>query len=268
MKKTTPRIFLIAQTVVNPGSIVAWLEHIGVKDVQGVIRQFETATNAETLVAMAGKRCYNSFEVGSNNPNVNSIRTDLDEYITNILSSGHGSVLEHATWTFAIEGVSRVFTSEMNRHRAGVAVSEGSGRYIRFSELCFSDIPLKKANEADPMEETAKMIDEAIASQEKTYVDLCNLWKIDEIKEFKRKKELTSFFRRIIGQGVSTGGIWTINARALRHIISMRASAFAEDEIFGVFDQIATLMSSHEPRLFGDFEKTGAGTWRARFPKV
>lgn len=264
MQKVNPKIFLLGQTAINSGQVIAWLTHLGVKDIQSVVKSFSESTGAECIIAMAGKRCYNSFEVGLN-PNVKAIRDDMAKYIENILKSGHGSVLEHATWTFAIENVSRVFTAEMNRHRAGVAVSEGSGRYIRFGELAFTEVAL--TGEETVINKTNELMNEAFLNQERIYLDLCNLWQMDEMKDFAKKKELTSYFRRIVGQGVATGGIWTINARALRHIISMRAMIHAEAEIFSVFDSIADLMVSHEPLLFGDFEKTENG-WRCRYPKV
>lgn len=70
-------------------------------------------TGAEAII---GRRCYMSFEKqgggGFANPNISKILADWGEYFDNILKS----VLEHATWTWAIEGCSRVFTGEMNRH--------------------------------------------------------------------------------------------------------------------------------------------------------
>ncbi len=61
----------------------------------------------ELLVEFAGRACYRSWEPGLN-PNVTRIRTDTREYFANILRSGHGSVLEHANYSFAMRNVSRV----------------------------------------------------------------------------------------------------------------------------------------------------------------
>ena len=58
------------------------------------------------LIALAGKRCYLSFEPGLNK-NVNKIREDYAVYFDNILASGHGSVCEHSVFSFAIENVTR-----------------------------------------------------------------------------------------------------------------------------------------------------------------
>jgi thymidylate synthase (FAD) len=308
MHLTNIGIFKIAQTRVNWPAVVEWLKFVGVKDTLRVCEQLSTpgmteqftkvnpdygclheenvATDASALIALAGKRCYNSFEPELN-PNVTKIRTDHAEYITNVLKSGHGSVLEHATWSFAIENVSRVFTGEMNRHRAGVAISEGSMRYIRFDDIGFtmpsslmcdetevgintedhvSDIG--DQNRGMQKVETQHVLKQAFTAAQQYYVDLCNIWKIEEMTDFNQKKKLTSLFRRIIGMGVSSGGVWTINARAMRHILTMRGSVHAEEEIYDVFNRIADIMIADEPLLFGDFEKDAEGSWVPKYQKV
>jgi len=337
MHKTNIGIFKIAQTRVNWPAVAEWLTFIGVQLPLDVIGQIGTddamdfidlqmgagagegcppavGTDASALVALCGKRCYASFEVGLN-PNVSKIRTDHAEYITNVLKSGHGSVLEHATWSFAIENVSRVFTGEMNRHRAGVAISEASMRYIRFDDIGFtmpssleltpeeraallevrdglggdpndlegiaslvdqelnflqtvlSESQLEKAKEGARKVVASSIFASAFASMQKWNLDLCNIWKIEEMTDFTKKKQLTSMFRRIIGMGVSTGGVWTLNARALRHILALRGSVHAEEEIFHVFSRIADIMIADEPLLFGDFVRTEEG-WVPNYLKV
>lgn len=284
MHQTKIGIFKIAQTRVDWTEVKRWLEFIGVLHPDVVQGQLKTGTDASQLIALCGKRCYASFDTESGlNPNVTKIRTDHAEYVTNILASGHGSVLEHATWSFAIENVSRVFTGEMNRHRAGVAISEASMRYVRFDdigycppdtvagpsslleELLSADMTSAEVQEAQQI--TQELFDSAFRQMEQWNLTLTETWRIDELKNFKVKKVLTSMFRRLIGMGVSTGGVWTINARALRHILAMRASTHAEEEILHVFSRVADIMIADEPLLFGDFQKTENG-WVPKYPKV
>src|SRR3989449_4876034 len=74
-----------------------------------------SAINAgELLVEFGGRACYRSWEPGLN-PNVTKIRTDQREYFANILRSAHGSVLEHANFSFALRNCGRVFTHEKLR---------------------------------------------------------------------------------------------------------------------------------------------------------
>jgi thymidylate synthase (FAD) len=191
------------------------------------------------------------------------------------MKQGHGSVLEHSVFTFAIEGVSRVFTAEMNRHRAGWAISEGSLRFIRFDTIPFwlpDSVNPKETDDEDLVarkEDTIALFEEAFSHQEEIYRELLNVWNLDEAdKNFHYKKKMTSLFRRIIGMGVATGGVWTGNIRAIRHVISMRADPGAEEEIFHVFSRIVQMMKEREPLLFGDFYKVEGGGWRPKYWKV
>ncbi len=76
---------------------------------------------AELVVETAGRLCYLSFGTG---------RSTASEYIANILASRHGSVLEHAVCGFIFTGISRSLTHELVRHRAGMAYSQLSQRYV------------------------------------------------------------------------------------------------------------------------------------------
>lgn len=261
-------IFQIARTVVDRTEVARWLEHVGAESYE--VPTEETVTNPALLIALAAKRCYMSFEPGLN-PNVTKVRSDMVAYMDNILFSRHGSVLEHSVYSFAIEGVSRVFTGEMNRHRAGWAISEGSLRFIRFDR----DIPFwmptslqeNSSDDADLAERkrrSREIFTRAFRDQEAHYAELLNIWGMEEgNKNFAYKKRVTSCLRRIVGMGVATGGVWTGNIRALRHVISMRSDApAAEEEIFHVFSRIGGMMFAQEPMLFGDFKELPDGSWK------
>ena len=269
-------IFLIAQTRVNYDAVNAWMERIGTTYRPGGVGG--SVSDAALLVALAAKRCYLSFEPGLN-PNVSKVREDLTKYLDNVLAQGHGSVLEHATFTFAVEGVSRVFTAEMNRHRAGWAISEGSLRFIRFDQ----SIPWWRPKMLEPDDsddfrlarlkrDTLEIFLYAFGHQQNRYKELVDMWAVDAgDKNFAFKKKVTSLFRRIIGMGVQTGGVWTGNVRALRHVIAARTAPGAEEEIAHVFGRIARLMRDAEPMLFGDFRESisvEGESWVPKYPKV
>lgn len=278
------QIFNIAKTGMNKHAVRDWLDSVGAVEYpvpvtkdqymdtdNGPVWCHQEVTPGAAVIGLAAKRCYMSFEPGLN-PNVTKVRKDWSDYLTNILRSGHGSVLEHATYTFAIEGLTRVATAELNRHRAGVAISEGSMRYIRFDDidywepLLFRSKPDDTEEEANKKRITREEFREAFAEDEQRYLRLCNLWNIDEGK-FKKKKLLTSAFRRIVGMGVCTGGVWTFNVRALRHVLTMRSTPYAEEEICLVASTMAKLMLEQEPQLFGDFVIED-GYWVPKFVKV
>ncbi len=259
-------IFNIGRTMVDGGEVTRWLRRLGVSDDTRaeLMDAGSDYTDPACLIALAAKRCYMSFEKGLN-PNVSRVRSDMVAYFDNILSSGHGSVLEHAVYSYAIEGCSRVFTAEMNRHRAGWAISEGSLRFIRFDQ----DIPFwmpdsLQPNESDNPElaqrkhESRMIFQMAFADTEKLYGALLRIWNMEAgDKNFDYKKKVTSCLRRIVPLGVATGGIWTGNIRALRHVIALRTDPSAEEEIAHVFRMIGEDIIGREPMLFQDFDQIG-----------
>ncbi len=266
MPKIVPiEIFNIAHTQVNRAEVRRWLDFLGAQGYE--IPEPSAVTDPALLVALAAKRCYKSFEPGLN-PNITKVRSSMTKYIDNLLVSGHGSVFEHAVYTFAIENASRVFTAEMNRHRAGWAISEGSLRYIRFDQNIpfwmpdsLKDNPADDADLSDRKARSRSLFLSAFKFQEDCYAALLTIWDMQSgDKNFEYKKKVTSCLRRIVGMGVATGGVWTGNIRALRHVIAMRTDEAAEEEIFHVFGRIGAFMIQQEPMLFGDFKKLPNGT--------
>lgn len=257
------KVFCLAEPHVNSDEMYSWLDNIGVSE------EYELPVDdgyASQIAFVAGKRCYKSFEPGIN-PNVEHCRNDLTSFIDNILKSGHGSVLEHGMWTFAIEGVTRVFTGEMNRHRAGIAISEGSMRYIRFDDIgWWFPNSLLSGNKLlddgsgrleEKQQKTKEIFDEVFQFIEEKYKVLTeDVWKVGQMKSFDLKKKVTSLCRRIIPMGTSTGGIWSFNMRALRHVLTVRLNHAAEEEIQEVCRQIWDIM--RDSKLLQDFvEKDG-----------
>ena len=270
-KNVEIEVFLIAKTEVDYSDLTNWLLALGVSDTTIYKLTHTDNTPAELVTSVAAKQCYMSFEAGLN-PNVTKTRSDMAAYLENILASGHGSVLEHVNFTFAINNVSRVFTGEMNRHRAGVAVSERSMRYIRFQDCIDWWLPLSlRENKLDNHDLSARkalsrtVFERAFEQMEDNYQNLCNIWDMEDTDHnFHYKKTMTSCFRRIIGMGAATGGVWSFNIRALRHVLTMRCSKAAEEEIQYVSQYILRLMQNSEPKLFGDFDYDA----KPKYPKV
>lgn len=265
MKFKEITVHKIASTEIHRVAIAKWLTEVGGVEVSDeVFKQLEeqNLSDAETLIGLAGKRCYNSFVPGLN-PNVKKVRESWADYLTNILKSGHGSVLEHATWTYAIENCTRVMTAEGNRHRAGVAISEASMRYIRFEDEGINAwLPFSiRANSADDSKlagqktVTRMVFEKVFKFVESEYRYLAKtIWDVDNLENFAQKKAITSLLRRLVPMGVCTGVIYTFNLRALRHVFTMRCSPSAEEEIVFAFGRIAHQIIGEEQKLCGDFE--------------
>src|SRR5436309_9497155 len=220
-----------------------------------------SAINAgETLVEFGGRACYRSWEPGLN-PNVTKVRTDRVEYFANILRSAHGSVLEHANYTFAFRNVSRVFTHELVRHRAGSAFSQESLRYVRLTDIGFRVPPA-----LEPVRDQVLSIVEQLEEFQRSAAEELGI-DADGVP-FHVKKEVTSALRRLAPIGLSTDIVWTANARTLRHVIEMRTAEGAEEELRLVFDKVAQIMLAEAPGLFQDFTRTDAGAWIPEHGKV
>lgn len=256
MKIVEPKVFLTAYTAIDNDGIEEWLKHVGGLKVLDHI----SGDEGEQLIELAGRNCYRSFDVGLN-PNITKVRTDSGNYHKNILSSGHGSVLEHATCTFAFEDVSRVFTHELVRHRAGTAFSQVSLRYVRLDNLSLW-IPDVIADNPEAM----AVFEEVIAKCEWGQKELARIFGIEEMTDFHQKKQLTSAFRRVAPIGIATGIVTTFNVRSLRWIIQMRTAESAEVEIRKVFCEVYKIVKDKYPFLFQDFETvdTGDGLFEAR----
>lgn len=251
MKQThTPQVFLIAKTQVHRGGIEGFLKAVGVKDPGEMAERYVLGEPGEALIELAGRTCYRSFEVGLN-PNVKMIRENREKYINNILESKHGSVLEHATTTFAFFGVSRVFTHEIVRHRAGTAFSQESLRYVRIEEIPFwipptLDVPL-----------VGGLIKATIKGIEKGYRLLVERFHLKETINFNQKKAITSALRRILPIGISTCIIVTANHRAWRYIIEQRCSGHGEEEIAMVIYKVAKILKGEFSSIYQDMEIQG-----------
>ena len=111
MHGTTPSVFLIARPSVDAAAMRAYLDDVGGGswlDMREQEDAAEPAADGELLAEFAGRLCYRSWEPGLN-VNVTRIRTDRRAYFANVLRSAHGSVLEHANYSFAFRNCSRVF---------------------------------------------------------------------------------------------------------------------------------------------------------------
>ncbi|MDP9135765.1 MAG: FAD-dependent thymidylate synthase [Actinomycetota bacterium] len=261
MHETTPTVHLIARPQLELDGMRAYLSDVGGESwLERRLGEEQQASPGEMLVEFGGRACYRSWEPGLN-PNVTRVRTDRDEYFANILRSAHGSVLEHANYSFALRNVSRVFTHELVRHRAGSAFSQESLRYVRLTEIGFRVPPA-----LEPVRDQVISIVEALEEFQVSAADRLGI--DEEGLPFHVKKEITSALRRLAPIGLSTDIMWTANARTLRHVIEMRTAEGAEEELRTVFDQVARIMQAEAPGLFQDFVRQDDGSWVPEHRKV
>ena len=158
------------------------------------------------LISMAARRCYASRS------------KDTPESRTSLIKAGHTSILEHATATFDIDGISRACQNQIVRHRIGCSYCVESMRYVDMSEaeivvphklfMAFPEI-------VDVMKETKQL-----------YAELVRLGVPKEDA------------RALLPLGTATNMTVTMNFRAIRHFLKLRLSKHAQDEVRQVAYQI------------------------------
>jgi len=261
MKQTEPIVVKLAETKLDEDGAKKLAEHYAAQEWLNRARQLQP-NDSEFLIELAGRSCYRSFGVGLN-PNITKVRDNPKDYLTNVLEKGDGSILEHATVTFAFLNVSRIFTHEIVRHRAGTAMSQESLRFVRPREISLWLPP--------DLASTSREVVEVVGEIEKQYHYLENHFDWDKMN-FEQKKRVTSALRRILPDGIATNLIWTANHRTIRWVIEMRTHPSAEVEIRKVFGKVAEICIKDYPLLYGDFTgaklSDGTSQYTPKFSKV
>ena len=254
-----PKAFLIAETKVDYAAMDHALLHLGVDGWAS-----DGGTDADVLTEFAGKSCYMSFD---KNLNLNLSKVGgrpNSAYIQDgIIGNKHGSVLEHSTVTFFLTNVSRVVTHELVRHRAGTAFSQTSGRYVRSDEVDMY-VPFELAK----FPGASDVIKRAVREMEENVAELVEITGIEDMTDFGMKKRLTSAFRRLIGNGQANHLVMTANHRAWRHVIEMRTSVHAEEEIRYIMADVAEQLKERFPTIYGDMIENADGEWVFAHSKV
>jgi len=202
------------------------------------------SSDGERLAEFAGRLCYMS--------QANPAKRETREYLDNIKKQGHGSVLEHATYSLLLEGVSRSLTHELVRHRAGFAYSQLSQRYVDESQ---ADFVVPPAIAGDEKLETVwrTQIEEA----QRTYVALVEQlmerygWVADKVHRRKMAREAA---RAVLPNATETKIVVTGNARAWRTMLELRSSEGAELEIRRMAIAVLRVLQCEAQGFFSDFE--------------
>ena len=231
-----PSVYLVGRQSVDTETVRRFLED------HDASWQTDTEVGAEALAEMAGRVCYMSYGKG---------RKTNREFVQHIVEVGHGSVLEHAVWSFLICGVSRSFTHELIRHRH-FSYSQLSQRYVNESESDFIE-PDVIAGDAElhriwsqAVESTREAYDRLVEGLQKRYAD------VPEVT--LRRKLARQAARSVLPNATETKIFVTGNARALRHFIELRGSEHADIEIRKVAVRMLEIMKEEAPNLFADYE--------------
>lgn len=187
----------------------------------------------EALLEHAGRVCYRS-----------QTRGDAGRFLQARIREGHESLIEHASATFEIGGISRACSHQLVRHRLA-SYSQESQRYVNMSDPEWV-VPAEIA--ANP---EARAVFASFASEaQKAYRRLINLG--------VRKEDA----RFALPNATATRIIVTMNFRELLHVFRLRISRHAQWEIRDVSIRMLALVYPHAPHVFGDVRED----LRAKYP--
>lgn len=202
------------------------------------VKLISHSPDAAKLTAMAAKLCYSQAHIDD----IESGLTDekAAAFITKIVDIGHLSTIEHASYTFGIEGVSRTLLAQITRHRIA-SFSVQSQRYVSYSENGFGYIvpPAIRALGDDAV----KKYEDQMATMQGWYDD----WQSALGNEGEKSNEDARF---VLPGACETRMLLTMNARELLHFFNLRCCNRAQWEIRALAWRMLELVMPTAPALF------------------
>jgi len=203
------------------------------------------AEGGQALTEFAGRACYQSWS----KPNPKTATNAA--YLRHIIDVGHFSVLEHASVSFYITGLSRSCTHELIRHRH-FSYSQLSQRFVPERD---SHVVLPPGIEDDP--ELQQLFFAAADASRDAYAALLAKLEAkfaDEPNAVLRRKQARQAARAVLPNATETRIVVSGNYRAWRHFIAMRASEHADVEIRRLAIACLRQLADLAPAVFADFE--------------
>ena len=208
----------------------------------------------EKVIAMAAKLCYSP--VGVEQIEENLTEESVDKFLNMLINIGHESPLEHVTFTFAVEGISRACSHQIVRHRIA-SFSQQSQRYVKLDQFEYI-IP----KEIEAIEEAKVIFEQAMEQDQQAYDKLVevlfekhynNLIKYGKNeKEAKRNAEKKAIedARYVFPNACETKMVFTMNTRSLYNFLHHRCCERAQWEIRELATQMLKELKQVAPILF------------------
>jgi thymidylate synthase (FAD) len=238
-------VFAVAETAPLHVQLIAKTEFAAPSDVPWST----DADGGQALLEFAGRACYQSWSKPNPKTATNA------GYLQHIIDVGHFSVLEHASVSFYITGISRSCTHELIRHRH-FSYSQLSQRYVPENE---SQVVVPPGMEDD--DELRRILVEAADASRATYAELLSRLeakfaagqptaKVSAL----RRKQARQAARAVLPNATETRIVVTGNYRAWRHFIAMRATEHADVEIRRLAIACLRQLVDVAPAVFSDFQ--------------
>lgn len=208
----------------------------------------------EKVIAASAKLCYSSSTVTELYDNLTEEKTI--GFIDMLSSIGHQSPIEHVSFTFGIEGISRACSHQLVRHRIA-SYSQKSQRYVNEDDFEFI-VPPEIANDEQANAEFLKQMDALTQSYKKIAQILTDKHKKDlmlqgmpeDKAQSAARKKANEDARFLLPNACETKIVVTMNARSLMNFFRLRCCNRAQWEIKAVADEMLKLCSQVAPTLF------------------
>ena len=225
----------------------------------------------EKVVASAAKLCYSP--VGVDEIQEKMTQEQIDEFVNKLASMGHESPVEHVTFTFAIEGISRVTTHQLVRHRIA-SYSQQSQRYVKLDQFEYIVPP-----EIEKIPAAKKVFIETMERDQKAYDGLVNILMEEKWRQYERleltekerkkilnkiEKEAIEDARYVFPNACETKIVVTMNVRSLLHFFNVRCCERAQWEIREMATEMLKECKKVAPILF---KNAGPSCVRGKCPE-
>ena len=211
--------------------------------------------DAEKLVAEAAKLCYAKSDIDTLDKNLTPDK--VESFLKMLGDLGHESPVEHASFTFAIEGISRALLAQITRHRIA-SFSVQSQRYVREKGFEYvvppeiDKIPAARAKFIQAMEDDQRTYEELTAVLMEGYLkELLEQGVPEKAARSKAEKHAIEDARYVLPNACATRIVMTANARSLKNFFRLRCCNRAQWEIRALAEKMYKQVYAVAPTLFG-----------------
>ena len=190
----------------------------------------------EETIALAAKLCYSKSTISDLKEKIS--QKDQSDFIRKLMDMGHESVLEHVSFTFGVEGVSRVLLAQLTRHRIA-SFSVQSQRYVSYENGFGYIIP-----------DSITALGEESVNRFREQMNTLEKWYTEWQKLLGKGEKSNEDARFVLPNACETRIILTMNVRELRHFFSLRMCSRAQWEIRKMAEEMFRLCFETAPSLF------------------
>lgn len=219
-----------------------------------LVKLIAHTNDPERTVAAAAKLCYSDAHIDTLLEGLTPEKTAA--FLQKLANLGHASPIEHASFTFGIEGVSRTFLAQVTRHRIA-SFSVQSQRYVRLEDFRYVIPP-----EIEAIPEAKEKFLRAMEADAQKYLDLVQTLEEAHTRAFmaqglaekaaraKASKKANEDARFVLPNACETKMVMTMNCRSLANFFNLRCCERAQWEIRAVADEMLKLVLPLAPHIF------------------